>query len=373
MKGLTRRQFVIGAPAIAAALLPSLALLGGCGKKRMGTFEESGRAAVEWLGRMRFAANPHEADRFRESLAFELDNDICRILKEAGEGTYDSRNVAKDGFAFEFASGRGAIFGKINRQGKVGRYEVFLLEGAGVTRLGRLKAGGMTIPGKKRIYLLMDVIRGSALVTREKALALQESSVGKATYEKMRELLLSERMDMNALMLLTARIAAETGSNTDYLQSHLVSIRLLPLQKDIAGDAGRAMVRDAAYAVLLHEITHGELEGLVSPRGGEGLSMLAELAHGPRPRFKLPSIMQGSTGATGDVHADSARLALMELANEGCNFSDVAMGAGEPEIRSATSMALDRLCLESFNKPFLRMVDASLLREARQFADSVGY
>src|SRR3989338_1557614 len=357
--------------------------------KRMGTFEESAKATIEWIKKGKFDLSLlKEVERVKDNLEFELDKEIDFALKRLRERIDRGENKQKvsvresieaGGYVLdihEINSNLAFIFGKVKTQGKVGPYDVYLLEETEIAFSHSVI--GTSIVSTCRIYLFDDRIdRGNKLSEPEQWEKIISYGIDPNAVQAMvRNTLSKKEVSWAEFESLAENITQNCNLQPELASMTLLIMRLFYLHQNRGRDEATSR-NELRAQVLMHELAHQELNRAMGDEwsakhfgSGEMFSMLVELSYGLRQYDRLRNIFEYYLNDACAVQEDVLNskvfkmLAEYALEHPWAGFEKLATGVTEQDLSNMWASALEGFSKREIGKPFRELFD-----EKRMFDD----
>lgn len=406
---LSRRQFLgdflIISAAAAKIALPSFLQI-GCTRrptKRLGTFEESARAIIEWIRNRKFDAKAlGNFGSFKDSLPFELELQIDQALSVMGSWAAQTptlrlpgvaplapkrAHLTKDGYSFDIGVTNGRmdfVFGRIKKSGMIGKFNVYIIDET-EDSIGVDGAGGISIKENGVVYVFKDEVekRVIARSTEDGFFRRFRERFGIGIEGEMRDwvrgVLQKEQVDAMEFAAIVEKFAWDFDVSQDKARLMLFMMRLFYLDQKTA-ELLEKKVEDTLTTTLIHELTHGSTSTL-SLNDEEFLAILTSLAYGKGQYFELVSIitpylvvsMTGEEVVNIMPHAQALSRLVRYLRKIGFDMEDLMReSVTESGIRNAAREALGYYARDMFGKPFQEAYDVSLFKKAEDFVRELG-
>lgn len=357
--------------------------------KRMGTFEESAKATIEWIKKGKFSLSLlDEVGRFKDSWGFELDNGIYSALKRLEERTDKeehkqkvgvSESIEASGYVLDINatnSNLAFIFGKVKTRGKVGPYEVYLLEETEIAFSHSVI--GTSIVSTGRVYLFDDRMdRGNKLSESEQWEKIMSYGIDpNAVQGIVRNTLSKKEVPWAEFESLTENITQNCNLQPERVSMALLIMRLFYLHQNRGRDEAISL-NELRAQVLMHEFAHQELHRTMGDEwfakhlgSGEMFSMLVELSYGLRQYDRLRNIFEHYLEGACAVQTDELNskvfkmLAEYALEHPWAGFEKLATRVTEQDLSNMWASALEGFSKREIGKPFRELFD-----EKRMFDD----
>jgi hypothetical protein len=341
--------------------------------KRLGTFEESAKAFVMWLEGKRFNASVTEVKEFKAAVSFELDPQLYAVALELAAGRLENDTLVKDGQILGWSPGQMAFLGNIRKSGKVRKYEVYSVGEVFGLRMQRIAGiGANRLSDVKRIVLFERSIENETLLTRHNASQVLMRMLPRQLGEELTRLITADRITAAEIDRFNDAVAKVRPLRKEILKRVIIAFRLMPDGKGSGTAEGRKKDMDQVrLCSLIHELTHSEMGSVITLPEQEEFCFLAEIAYCPRPLPRLgAALVQRNTASMG-MHRTAFDRIIGNFRDKGITEEKLISSVREKDVRKAALKILDDISRKKLKKPFSEVVDVSLFKEGKAFAESV--